>query len=120
MFYEMDKLRSVPVPEPELADAQKLPERSFSMGLATQDGLLSQFSPCAERMPDDYSNLSPESSRPHAARPARDGAQISDSANMQIVVVATARKSNRKPPSSANLKSTTRRGSVWSECAFCY
>ena len=43
MFYEMDKLRSVPVPEPELADARNYLSGVFSMGLATQDGLLSQL-----------------------------------------------------------------------------
>src|SRR4029077_5142724 len=40
IFYEMDKLRSVPVPEPELADAQNYLSGVFSMGLATQNGLL--------------------------------------------------------------------------------
>src|SRR5205807_10145879 len=47
MFYEMDKLRSVPVPVPELADAQNYLSGVFSMGLATQDGLLSQLSTVA-------------------------------------------------------------------------
>jgi len=47
VFYEMDKLRSLPVPEPELADAQNYLTGVFSMGLATQDGLLSQFSTVA-------------------------------------------------------------------------
>jgi len=55
MFYEMDKLRSVPVPVPELADAQNYLSGVFSMGLATQDGLLSQLSTVAlNELPDDY------------------------------------------------------------------
>src|SRR6267154_2418838 len=55
IFYEMDKLRSVPVPEPELADAQKYLSGVFSMGLATQSGLLSQISTLAlHDLPDDY------------------------------------------------------------------
>ena len=43
IFYEIDKLRSLPVPEAELADAQNYLTGVFSMGLATQEGLLSQF-----------------------------------------------------------------------------
>src|SRR5712672_1781226 len=55
IFYEMDKLRSLPVPEAELADAQNYLSGVFSMGLATQDGLLSQFSVVAlNELPDDY------------------------------------------------------------------
>src|SRR5579863_5955651 len=41
IFYEMDKLRSLPVPAAELADAQNYLTGLFSMGLATQEGLLS-------------------------------------------------------------------------------
>src|SRR5262249_15562674 len=44
IFYELDKLRSLPVPETELADAQNYLSGVFSLGLATQDGLLGQFS----------------------------------------------------------------------------
>jgi zinc protease len=36
IFYEIDKLRSLPVPQPELADAQNYLTGVFSMGLATQ------------------------------------------------------------------------------------
>src|SRR5205814_10555925 len=52
---EMDKLRSVPVSTAELADAQNYMSGVFSMGLATQDGLLSQLSTVAlNELPDDY------------------------------------------------------------------
>src|SRR5207253_9932538 len=55
IFYEMDKLRSVPVSTAELADAQNYLSGVFSMGLATQDGLLSQLSTVAlNELPDDY------------------------------------------------------------------
>ena len=47
IFYEMDKLRSLPVPELELAEAQNYLSGIFSMGLATQDGLLSQLATVA-------------------------------------------------------------------------
>jgi predicted Zn-dependent peptidase len=89
IFYEMDKLRSVPVPEAELADAQNYLSGVFSMGLATQDGLLSQFSTVAlNELPDDYletyrqkvRTLTPEDLLTTARK-------YLDSANMQIVVV---------------------------------
>src|SRR5439155_818205 len=55
IFYEMDRLRSVPVSRAELADAQNYLSGVFSMGLATQDGLLSQLSTVAlNELPDDY------------------------------------------------------------------
>ena len=55
MFYEIDKLRSVPVPEAELADAQNYLTGVFSMGLATQEGLLTQFSTVElNDLPADY------------------------------------------------------------------
>ena len=55
IFYEIDKLRSVPVPDPELADAQNYLTGVFSLGLATQDGLLSQFSTVElNELPSDY------------------------------------------------------------------
>ncbi len=89
IFYEMDKLRSVPVPEPELADAQNYLSGVFSMGLATQDGLLSQLSTVAlNELPDDYletyrqkvRGLTPDDLLATARK-------YLDSANMQIVVV---------------------------------
>jgi predicted Zn-dependent peptidase len=89
IFYEMDKLRSVPVPAAELADAQNYLSGVFSMGLATQDGLLSQFSTVAlNDLPDDYletyrqrvRELTPEDLLATARK-------YLDSANMQIVVV---------------------------------
>ena len=55
IFYELDKLRSLPVPEPELADARNYLSGIFSMGLATQDGLLTQLATVAlNDLPDDY------------------------------------------------------------------
>ena len=89
MFYEMDKLRSVPVPVPELADAQNYLSGVFSMGLATQDGLLSQLSTVAlNELPDDYL----ETYRPkvRALKPEdllATARKYLDSANMQVVVV---------------------------------
>jgi zinc protease len=89
IFYEMDKLRSLPVPEPELADAQNYLSGLFSMGLATQDGLLSQLSTVAlNELPDDY--LETYRAKVRAITPDEllaTARKYLDSANMQIVVV---------------------------------
>jgi zinc protease len=89
MFYEMDKLRSLPVPEAELADARNYLSGVFSMSLATQDGLLSQLATVAlNDLPDDY--LETYRDRVRALTPAdllATARKYFDSANMQIVVV---------------------------------
>jgi zinc protease len=89
IFYEMDKLRSLPVPEAELADAQNYLSGVFSMGLTTQDGLLSQFSTVAlNELPDDY--LETYRQKVRALTPddlLATARKYLDSANMQIVVV---------------------------------
>jgi zinc protease len=89
MFYEMDKLRSVPVPVPELADAQNYLSGVFSMGLATQDGLLSQLSTVAlNELPDDYLETYRQKVRALNSEDLLATARkYLDSANMQIVVV---------------------------------
>jgi len=89
IFYEIDKLRSVPVPEAELADARNYLSGVFSMGLATQDGLLTQFSTVAlNELPDDY--LETYRAKLRAITPddlLSTARKYLDSANMQIVVV---------------------------------
>ncbi len=89
IFYEIDRLRSLPVPEPELADARNYLSGIFSMGLATQDGLLSQLATVAlNDLPDDYLETYREKVR--ALTPAdllATARKYLDSANMQIVVV---------------------------------
>ena len=55
MFYEMDRMRSLPVSEDELADARNYLSGVFSLGLATQDGLAGQLSSVyLEQLPEDY------------------------------------------------------------------
>ena len=85
----MDKLRSLPVPEAELADAQNYLSGVFSIGLATQDGLLSQLSVVAlNELPDDY--LETYRQRVRGLTPQdvlATARKYLDSANMQIVVV---------------------------------
>ena len=89
MFYELDKLRSLPVPEAELADARNYLSGVFSMSLATQDGLLSQLATVAlNDLPDDYLETYREKVR--ALKPADllgTARKYFDSANMQIVAV---------------------------------
>jgi zinc protease len=89
IFYEIDKLRSLPVPVAELADAQNYLTGVFSMGLATQDGLLSQFSTVElHELPTDYLETYRDKVR---ALTSTDLLAVArkyfDSANMQIVVV---------------------------------
>jgi zinc protease len=89
IFYELDKLRSVLVSESELADARNYLSGIFSMGLATQDGLLSQLAVVAlNELPDDYLETYREKVR--ALTPddlIATARKYLDSANMQIVVV---------------------------------
>src|ERR1039457_2185294 len=55
MFYELDRMRALPVGEDELADARNYLSGIFSLGLATQDGLAGQLSSVyLERLPQDY------------------------------------------------------------------
>jgi predicted Zn-dependent peptidase len=89
MFYEMDKLRSLPVPAAELADAQNYLTGVFSMGLATQQGLLSQLATVAlNELPDDYLETYREKIRAFTSDDLLSAARkYFDTANMQIVVV---------------------------------
>jgi zinc protease len=89
IFYELDRLRSVPVPEIELADAQNYLSGIFSMGLATQEGLLSQFSTAElHELPEDYLETYRDKVRAlNSADLLATARKYFDSANMQIVVV---------------------------------
>jgi zinc protease len=89
IFYELDKLRSLPVPVAELADAQNYLTGVFSMGLATQAGLLGQLTTVElHELPQDYLETYREKLRALKLRDLQEAAQkYFDSANMQIVVV---------------------------------
>jgi zinc protease len=89
IFYELDKLRSLPVPEAELADAQNYLSGIFSMGLATQEGLLSQFSTAElHDLPEEYLETYRAKVRePIPAELLSTARKYFDSANMQIVAV---------------------------------
>jgi zinc protease len=89
IFYELDKLRSLPVPAAELADAENYLTGLFSMGLATQEGLLSQFSTVElNELPEDYLETYRDKVRALTSAELLETARkYFDSANMQIVVV---------------------------------
>jgi zinc protease len=89
MFYEMDRMRSLPVTAQELESARSYLSGAFSLGVATQDGVLSQLSTVyLDRLPEDY--LETYRARIHALT-ADDilaaARRHFDSANEQIVLV---------------------------------
>jgi zinc protease len=89
IFYELDKLRSVAVPAAELSDAQNYVTGMFSMGLATQEGLLSQFATVElNELPADYLETYRDKVRALTSADLLGAARkYFDSANMPIVVV---------------------------------
>jgi zinc protease len=89
MFYEIDRIRSLPVTEEELASAQSYITGVFSLGVATQDGLLGQLATAyLDQLPSDYLERYRERIRALAAGDVLAAARRHfDSANAQIVVV---------------------------------
>jgi zinc protease len=89
MFYEIDRMRSVSVGEDELADARNYMSGVFSLGVATQDGLLGQLAILyLERLAEDYLEKYRERIRGMTAADVLAAARkYFDSANTQITVV---------------------------------
>jgi zinc protease len=89
MFYEVDRMRSTPVGEDELADARNYMTGTFSLGLATQDGLAGQLATAMlERLPEDYLETYRERVSQLAAGDVLDASKkYFDSDNAQIVIV---------------------------------
>jgi zinc protease len=89
IFYEMDRMRSLPVTAEELESARNYTTGVFSLGVATQDGILGQLSTVyLERLPEDY--LETYRARIQALTAADIMAAARrhfDSKNAQIVVV---------------------------------
>lgn len=55
IFYEIDRMRSLPVTDAELSDAINYLSGTFSLGVATQNGLLGQLSTVyLDRLPENY------------------------------------------------------------------
>jgi len=89
IFYEIDRMRSTPVGEEELADARNYLSGTFSLGLATQDGLAGQLATATlERLPEDYLETYRDRILKLTAAQVLDAAQkYFDSDNAQIVIV---------------------------------
>ena len=89
MFYEMDRMRALPVTPEELDSARSYLSGVFSLGTATQDGLLGQLSTMyLDRLPDDYLETYREKIRALTADDVLAAARRHfDSANAQIVLV---------------------------------
>lgn len=89
MFYEMDRMRALPVSDEELRDAQNYLAGMFSLGLATQEGLAGQLATVyLNDLPEEYLERYRERIRAltkdHVLAAAR---KYFDSANAQMVVV---------------------------------
>lgn len=89
VFYEMDRMRSLPVAPEELESARSYLTGVFSLGVATQQGLLTQLSTVyLERLPENYLETYRERIRALTAEDVMVAARRHfDSANAQIVVV---------------------------------
>jgi predicted Zn-dependent peptidase len=89
LFYEMDRMRSLPVTPEELASAQSYLAGVFSLGVATQDGLLGQLSTVhLDQLPEGYLETYRERIRELTAGDVVSAARRHfDSANAQIVLV---------------------------------
>jgi zinc protease len=89
IFYELDRIRSVPVTQEELESARNYISGVFSLGVATQDGLLGQMATVyLDRLPEDYLETYREHIRALTAADVTAAARRHfDSANAQIVLV---------------------------------
>jgi zinc protease len=89
MFYEMDRMRSLPVTADELESARSYLTGVFSLGVATQDGVLGQLSTVyLDRLPENYLETYRERIRALTAEDVVAAARRHfDSANAQIVLV---------------------------------
>lgn len=89
MFYEIDRMRALPVGDSELKDAANYLSGAFSLGIATQDGLLGQLSTVyLDKLPEDYLETFRDKIRVLTAEDVLLTARrYFDSPNMRIVVV---------------------------------
>jgi zinc protease len=89
IFYEMDRIRALPVTPEELDSARNYLTGVFSLGLATLDGLIGQVSTVyIERLPETYLENYRDRVRALTADQVIAAARHHfDSANAQIVLV---------------------------------
>lgn len=89
IFYELDRMRSLPVSDSELTDARNYLSGVFSLGIATSSGILGQLSTLyLDRLQEDYLETYREKIRSLSAADILAAARkYFDSANARIVVV---------------------------------
>jgi zinc protease len=89
IFYEMDRMRSLPVTAEELESARSYLTGVFSLGVATQDGLLGQLSTIyLDRLPEDHLETYREKVHALTADDVLAAARRHfDSSNAQIILV---------------------------------
>ena len=89
VFYELDRMRALPVGEEELADARNYLSGVFSLGLGTQDGLVGQLSTVyLNELPEDYLETYREKIRALTADDVLAASRkYFDAPNAQIVIV---------------------------------
>jgi zinc protease len=89
MFYELDRMRALPVTAEELDSARNYLTGVFSLGVATQEGLLTQLSTVyLDRLPESYLETYRERIRVLTADDVLAAARRHfDSVNAQVVVV---------------------------------
>lgn len=89
IFYELDRMRALPVSEEEFTDARNYLSGVFSLGLATQDGLAGQLAVVLlSELPEDYLETYREKVSGLTAEDVLAASRrYFDSANAQIVVV---------------------------------
>jgi zinc protease len=89
IFYELDRIRALPVSDAELANAQNYMCGVFSLQLGTQEGVLGQLTNVLmEELPEDYLETFRGKIRAMTTNDVLGAARkYFDSANTQIVVV---------------------------------
>lgn len=89
IFYELDRMRALPVSAEELSDARNYLSGIFSLGLGTQEGLAGQLATVhLNNLPEDYLETYRDTVRALTAADVQAAARrYFDSAHAQIVVV---------------------------------
>ena len=92
IFYELDRIRALPVRDEELRDARAYLSGVFSLGIATLDGLAGQLATVyLNDLPEDYLETYRERIRAVTAEQVIAAARAYfDSANSQIILVGDA------------------------------
>jgi zinc protease len=94
IFYEMDRMRALPVTQEELDSARNYLSGVFSLGVATQDGVLGQLATVyLDQLPEGYLEAYRDKIRALSADDVLTAARRHfDSANSQMVIVGDREK----------------------------